>query len=351
MINTDPQDEIRDNTPSWHEPGSNRLPLVSVIVPSRNRVRYLGQLLKALTWQAYPPDRFEVIVVDNESEDGTKDAVTRAAQHTEIPIRYFWKQDRGPAAARNVGASLAKGSVLAFTDSDCIPHPGWIRHAVGAFQPSVGVVCGPIIPIELPAQTGLFTHQIHEIQHEDGLYATANVFFRRRFFEQHNGFDEGFGAYAWGQPVGGDDTDLAWRVKRAGHESRFVPGAKVYHQATPTSMQAYMLQTVAAQVIPRMVRVVPELREMCLWNGYFLHIRSAAFYGVPIGLGLSPLSVWFLLLLLPWLALTLSDLKGELRTRMGWLRIPVRLALEFESSALLMLSLLYSSIRNGRLVL
>lgn len=331
--------------------GPDRWPTVSVIVPTRNRAPYLRMLLNALAIQVYPAARVEVIVIDNSSTDETESVLREAAGSSPFALRYVRKEDEGPAAARNLGASMATGEILAFTDSDCIPAPGWLRSAVAGFAEDVGVACGPVVPVGITRDSPFFMHQIHPVTYEDGLYPTANAFYRRSAFLDLGGFDEGFRTYSWGQPVGGDDTDLAWRVRRHGYRSVFARDACVYHQATPVSARGYLLQTVAARVLPRLVVTIPELRQTCLYRRFFLHGRSASFYPFITGLALSRVTRWSLLLAVPWLKATWPALKIDAWPPRRWPRAAFRLLLEIESSSLLAMALVQGSIRHRRIVL
>lgn len=326
-------------------------PRVSVVVPTRNRAESLRQLLEALSAQVYPSDRLEVIVVDNSSSDNTEEIVREAESWGLFPVHYLRKENDGPAASRNRGAELASGEILAFTDSDCIPGPGWLRNGVSAFEEGVGLVCGPVEPVIVSPDDAFFSHQIYRITREDGLYATANVFYRRDIFLGLGGFIETMRTYAWGQPVGGDDTEFGWRVRRAGHKSVFAPGAVVYHLPTRISVQSYLLQPIAAQVIPKLVAAFPELRQTCLYRGYFIHKQSATFYLLLLGLVLSRTTPWAALLALPWLKNAWPAVKMDAWPPRRWGRAGMRLALRFESSALLSLALGSSSIKNRSLVL
>lgn len=326
-------------------------PSVTVIVPTRNRSRYLQATLNALSAQVYPADRVEVIVVDNESSDDTAEVVREFAQNAPFPVRYHRKQNDGPASSRNRGAEMASGEILAFTDSDCIPSPNWLRSGIDKFAANVGIVCGPVHPVWITADQPFFMHQIHLVTREDGLYPTANVFYRRDVFLGHGGFDERFRSYSWGQPVGGDDTDLAWRVRRGSAKSAFADGAVVYHQPSTITVRAYLLQSLAAKVIPQLVRSVPELRDMSLYRRYFIHRESALFYPFLAGVALSRRSRWAMLLTLPWVAATWPALKIDRWPPRRWPRMALRFMLKVQSSALLSATLIVSSIRNRRLVL
>lgn len=330
---------------------SHDLPFVSVIVPTWNRAAFVRQLLNALSFQVYPADRLEVLVVDNSSTDDTEDVVTEAASRFAFPVRYHRKQNDGPAASRNRGAELARGEVLAFTDSDCLPVAGWIASAVAHFQPTVGVVCGPVRPAPITHEHPFFIHQVRSIEREEGLYPTANAFYRRDVFFELGGFDETSRTYSWGQPVGGDDTDLAWRVRRAGFASAFARGAAVIHQATPVRPREYLMSAVQAQVIPRLVASYPELRETCLYRNYFVHKDSATFDLFLLGLLFSRVSRWSLLLGLPWLSTIHPLVKQDLWPPKYWGRAAARIVLRFESAVLLELALLRSSIKHRAVVI
>lgn len=333
-----------------HDARTDELPFVSVIVPTWNRAPFVRQLLNALSYQVYPSDRMEIVVVDNSSADSTEEVVADAAARFDFPVRYHRKKNDGPAASRNRGAEIARGDVLAFTDSDCLPLPGWIASAVSHLQPGVGVVCGPVRPTPITRDHPFFIHQVRAIEQEEGLYPTANAFYRRDVFLECGGFDETSRTYSWGQPVGGDDTEFAWRVKRAGYASAFARGAAVLHQATPVRPTEYLLSAVQAQVIPRLVSSHPELRRMSLYRNYFVHRDSAGFDLLLVGLLLSSVSRWPLVLGIPWLTTLHPLVKQDLWPPKYWGRAAARIVLRFESAILLELALLRSSIKNRSLV-
>jgi len=108
-------------------------PFVSVIVPVLNDARRLDGCLAALERQTYPPDRYEVRVVDNGSTDGSGDVVARFP-HTLLAH----EREAGSYAARNRGIALARGDVLCFTDADCIPADDWLAAGTRAVEQTSG---------------------------------------------------------------------------------------------------------------------------------------------------------------------------------------------------------------------
>ena len=98
---------------------------VTVVIPVLNQERTLEACLRSLLRQTYPKDRFEVVIVDNNSSDRTREII-RA-----FPFRYAHEPQRSSYAARNRGVSLARGRVVAFMDSDCEADPRWLEEACG----------------------------------------------------------------------------------------------------------------------------------------------------------------------------------------------------------------------------
>ncbi len=116
--------------------------MISVIVPVYNTGRYLDRVIAALLTQDYSRGEFELIFVDNGSEDDSRSILERQSQ-----IRVFYESGRGSYAARNRGIGEARGDILAFTDSDCYPERGWLSAIDRSFQSSaVQVLLGPRVP-------------------------------------------------------------------------------------------------------------------------------------------------------------------------------------------------------------
>lgn len=107
-------------------------PFVSVIIPTNNRARILGNCLVHILSQGYPPQRYEVIVIDDSSIDGTF-RLLRQLRKKHKNLHYLRIQRKSPGAARNAGLARAKGNIIAFTDDDCVVPPDWISSLVEEF--------------------------------------------------------------------------------------------------------------------------------------------------------------------------------------------------------------------------
>ena len=111
---------------------------ISVIVPFFNSEKYIEDCAKALLAQSYPSARYEIIMVDNNSTDRSAQLVGKYPQ-----IQLLAEQKQGSYAARNHGIAAAKGTIIAFTDADCVPFPGWLQEIMTAMRsPEVGLVQG-----------------------------------------------------------------------------------------------------------------------------------------------------------------------------------------------------------------
>ena len=117
---------------------------VLVVISVKNRSKMLTDCFRGLGAQTLPRDQFEVVVIDNCSTEDLTPVFERARRETGIDIRVErTSTDKGPAPARNRGVALARGSIIAFTDSDCRPDPGWLTAGLAAFDaPEVAMVSG-----------------------------------------------------------------------------------------------------------------------------------------------------------------------------------------------------------------
>ena len=101
------------------------MPEVSVVIPTHDRLGVLPEVLDALDAQQDAP-RFEVVVVDDGSTDGTGEWLEKRRQWARAPFRPILQSNRGPAAARNTGVAVASGDLVAFLGDDTVPSPGWL---------------------------------------------------------------------------------------------------------------------------------------------------------------------------------------------------------------------------------
>lgn len=326
-------------------------PMVSVVVPTYNRASYLPRLFAALSGQVYPASRMELIVVDNSSTDDTESVVREWAGRMPFPIRFHRKENNGPAASRNVGASLARGQVLAYTDSDCVPVPDWLHNAVGHLA-RADIVCGPMYGL-VGEHKGKVTFQVKQVVRDDGTFPTGNLVLWRTWFDAVGGFDERYGIYPWGGLVAGEDTDMVWRAKREGAVTAFHHDVIVGHQPTPPARVVdQLLAPAIVQIFPHLLRTIPELRSTKLHRRFFLSPEQLRFDVALSGLALAAATRRRapLLLALPYLDIIRPTITTEVKVN-GAVSAVRLLAIHVYSAMANLAVLMVSSVRNRRVVL
>lgn len=205
-------------------------PLFSVVIPTYERPRQLDACLRALSAQQYPPSAFEVIVVDDGSKQPPREIVSRFA--TNVRVRLLEQRNVGPAAARNHGASAARGAHVVFTDDDCQPDPLWLAALGACVAENPHAAVGGRIENALPRRLCSTASQIlidflyryyNSKTQSSTFLITANVAFPRLMFEAMGGFDVSFPLAA------GEDRDLCERWVGAGHAMVYTNDAVVAH--------------------------------------------------------------------------------------------------------------------------
>lgn len=217
----------------------NERPMVSVIVPVRNGVGVIEACLLAMTEQTYPSDRLEVVVVDDESTDNTRDYVEEVAQNwladgNRPALKLVPQKWAGAGAARNRGVQESSGSVVVFTDADCEPLEYWVESIIVPFEdPGVGAVAGGYLTRQKSIVARLAQAEFEERYRFLDKHATVDIAFthsaavRREIFLESGGFDERM-------PNNADDLELSYRLAVNGCRIVYVADAQVYHRHPAT---------------------------------------------------------------------------------------------------------------------
>lgn len=218
------------------QPGSN--PFVSVIIPVFNDGEHLRLCLAALEQQTYPQSGYEVIVVDNGSDEAESIETIVAAYGQAIVLTELTP---GSYAARNRGIAQVKGDVIAFTDADCIPAADWIEQGVAHLLriPNCGLVVGRIdlffrdadrlTLVEQYEKVMAFQQKEHLERYRYG--STANVFTFRQVIDRVGLFDASLksnGDFEWGR-----------RVYAQGYSQAYAETVRISHPARHSWAQLY----------------------------------------------------------------------------------------------------------------
>jgi glycosyltransferase involved in cell wall biosynthesis len=214
---------------------SARVPQVSIVMPTYNRVGRLRHVIAALEKQEFPRDDFEIVVVSDGSSDGTEEYLRGLS--SERKIRAFSQTNRGPAAARNRGVSEARGEFVVFIDDDVVPSPVLLAEHMRSHQEAGRevVVVGPLLSPDgfdmLPWvrwEQEMLMKQYRallagEWEPSARQFYTGNASLRRAHILAAGGFDEGFRR--------AEDVELAYRLASRGLDFIFNMKAVGFHFA------------------------------------------------------------------------------------------------------------------------
>jgi len=211
---------------------------LSVVIPTYNRSEILQQAVSAHLKQTAVENVSEIIVVDDGSTDSTRDVVAMLSERSSISIRYFRQENKGPAAARNLGIREACSELVLFTDDDIIPRPtlvaehlDWHRRFPESSTAVLGnVTWAPEVRItpfmEWYGTDALFSYAHFtgrtELDYTD--FYTCNLSLKTAFLRQNGTFDEEFKVAAY------EDIELGYRLKKAGMRLLYNPNALAYHR-------------------------------------------------------------------------------------------------------------------------
>lgn len=219
-------------------PASRRV--ASVVIPTHRRPRQVRQCLAALAGQTLPSDVFEVVVVDDGGPEGLDSLVDEFAGRLEV--RVIRQENAGPAAARNRGVRHAAADLVAFTDDDCLPAPGWLETLVDGERARPGSLVGGSTSNGLEESVFSTASQwivdmVYEHfnrDEEDAFFFTSNnMLCSRRRFAEIGGFDETF------TRAGAEDRDFCDRWRAAGWPLIFRPKAAIEHRH-PQSLARFL---------------------------------------------------------------------------------------------------------------
>lgn len=224
---------------------------VSVILCTYDRCHSLATALESVA-VSQMPDSFswEVLVVDNNSKDKTRDVVEEFGQRYPGQFRYLFEPQQGKSYALNAGIREARGQILAFMDDDVVVDAKWLQNLTSVFQNEEWAGAGGrILPeraftppawLSLDGKYALAPLAIFELGPQPAELVEApfgtNMAFRKEVFEKVGGFRTDLGPRP-GSETRSEDMEFGYRVLGAGQRLWYEPSAIVYH-----SIPAHRLQ-------------------------------------------------------------------------------------------------------------
>lgn len=199
------------------------MPYLSVVIPAANEAKFVGRAIEALRRQDLPRRDFEIIVVDNNSTDGTAEIAAQAGADLVVH-----ESEQGTNFARERGFRASNGKIVAFLDADCEPPPSWLRHVSRTLSvDGVAATSGPYdygFKGLLKLGDYLYTRLLFAnadrlfwlfLRKRFGVILGGNFAVRRETLERAGGFPP--------IPFFGDEAGVARRITDAGGRERYDP--------------------------------------------------------------------------------------------------------------------------------
>ena len=264
-------------------------PIVSVVVPTVDRVELLRRCLDGLAKQDIA-EPFEVIVV----HDGHEAIEELVAGYDSLGLRGLRIAASGVSSKRNAGWQAATADLVAFTDDDCEPTPAWLSALVDAAAGGAALVAGPVHPHPADADvSGVWARTVSQPA-DAGFYPGCNLLFRRDALEHAEGFDRRLRA--------GEDTDLAWRVIDAGGDAAWADEGVVWHAVRTVTLGQHFRSLPRWEGLALVVRRHPHLRARLAYKRWFWKDSHPAACLALAGLLLAPFDRRALLAVAPVVA-------------------------------------------------
>jgi biofilm PGA synthesis N-glycosyltransferase PgaC len=211
------------------KPNLHHYPFVSVLIPCHNEGEQINETIHSFTHTEYPPDRFEVIAINDGSTDDTAEKLDKLAEEYPFLRAVHLAENKGKALALKTGCLMSKGEVMVCIDGDAILEPNAVLWLVKRLQlsPRVGAVTGN--PRIRNRSTLLGRLQVGEFSIIIGLIKRTQSVYGRLFtisgvvaaFRKQALHDIGY----WSPEMLTDDIDITWKLQQAGYYVRYAPNA------------------------------------------------------------------------------------------------------------------------------
>lgn len=238
----------------------------SIIIPVYNRLEEIDELLESLTKQDFSDD-FEVLIIEDGSENSSEEIVKK--HESQLNLKYFFKENSGAGASRNLGMKQASGNYFIILDSDVIVPRQYLLEVKKALETNfTDAFGGPDTAhksftslqkaINYAMTSVLTTGGIRGNKKAVGKFQprSFNLGISKKAFEKTNGF---------ANLKVGEDIDLTFRLWKNGFETQLIENAFVYHKRRST-FQHFFKQTFAfGTARPKLNKRYPETKKLTYW--------------------------------------------------------------------------------------
>jgi len=297
---------------------------LSIIICSYNRASYISDALTSLYVQSSGLDNFEVIFVDNNSTDNTKEVYAQWRQtNTNGQFSFISETKQGASFARNTGAAIAKGEWVCFMDDDAVATTDYVKNIIKHIQDQPFIVGfgGRIIPKYIPAEpkwmsyyvsslVGNFDYAPTACAFENGKYPLeSNMIVKKSVYDQIGGFNVNLPGVVGTLRIGGEGKELFYKIIALGHTIYYDPSICVHHVVEVKKLTSEYMYRVASGIGRG-----EKTRTLNISNGaylmkileYLLKLGAGIILGIKYAIQLTPSKTW------PIIKFRIDTIKGLL---------------------------------------
>ena len=297
---------------------------LSIIICSYNRASYISDALTSLYGQSSGLDDFEVIIVDNNSTDNTKEVYAQWRHtNTNGQFTFISEMQQGASFARNTGAAIAKGEWVCFMDDDAVATTDYVKNIIKHIQDQPFIVGfgGRIIPKYIPAEpkwmsyyvsslVGNFDYAPTACAFENGKYPLeSNMIVKKSVYDQIGGFNVNLPGVVGTLRIGGEGKELFYKIIALGHTIYYDPSICVHHVVEVKKLTSEYMYRVASGIgrgeKTRTLNISNSAYLMKILE-YLLKLGAGIILGIKYAIQLTPSKTW------PIIKFRIDTIKGLL---------------------------------------
>ena len=298
--------------------------ILSIIICSYNRASYISDALTSLYCQSAELNAFEVIIVDNNSTDNTKEVYAIWRQtNTNGQFTFICETKQGASFARNTGAAIAKGEWVCFMDDDAVATLNYVENILKHIQnkPDAVGFGGRIIPKYIPSEPKWMSYYVSSLvgnfdyapipcAFENGKYPLeSNMIVKKSVYDKIGGFNVNLPGVVGTLRIGGEGKELFYKILALGHIIYYDPAICVHHVVEVKKLTSEYMYRVASGIgrgeKTRTLAISKAAYLMKILE-YSLKLGAAVILGFKYALQLTPSKIW------PIIKFRIDALKGLL---------------------------------------
>ena len=298
--------------------------ILSIIICSYNRASYISDALTSLYNQSSELDNFEVIIVDNNSTDNTKEvyAIWRQS-NTNGQFTFISETKQGASFARNTGAAIAKGKWVCFMDDDAVATANYVENILKHIQnkPDAVGFGGRIIPKYIPSEPKWMSYYVSSLvgnfdyapiacAFENGKYPLeSNMIVKKSVYDQIGGFNVNLPGVVGTLRIGGEGKELFYKILALGHIIYYDPAICVHHVVEVKKLTSEYMYRVASGIgrgEKTRTLAISKATYLIKVFEYFFKLGAAVILGFKYALQFTPSKIW------PIIKFRIDALKGLL---------------------------------------